>query len=156
MVLGKSCRMYKEESQNHWLGFKLMDMLCQSWCILHFQMTLMMMICKNSPKYQFRGLLPSVSTQAARWTNTLLWWVIHGAVLKDSRGVSVVVFDCWLLFFFFYSLGIENSSSWFQFKLFQCWVEESSFHILRATWCTIRDCPAKGNFIHPNMFNVHV
>lgn len=118
----------------------------------------MMTTCKDSPKCPSREALQITAMLAAQWTNAPPWLVIYACVSLEMPGtVSVIAFDFLLAFCFCYPPGIESCSSWFQSKLFHCWVEESGFHILRNAWPEIWNRAEKGclngaillKFIHP-------
>lgn len=114
---------------------------------IDFQMMLMMTtIYKNSPKWPFRKPSQSTALLVVQWTNTLPWLVVYASISLEKPGtVSVVAFDFPFVFcLFFFLPGIESGSSWFQPKLFQCWVEKSGFYILRNAWPEIRNCAEKG------------
>lgn len=113
----------------------------------------MMTICENSATPLCGEPYPNTASPVARWTRALPRWVIYTRVsLKLLRRLSAVAFD-YVFVFRLFPLGIKNTSSWIQPKLFQYWVEESGFHILRHAWPPIWDCAEKGDFNQAGCLN---
>lgn len=113
----------------------------------------MMTICENSATSLCGEPYPNTASPVARWTRALPRWVIYTRVsLKLLRRLSAVAFD-YVFVFRLFPLGIKNTSSWIQPKLFQYWVEESGFHILRHAWPPIWDCAEKGDFNQAGCLN---
>lgn len=113
----------------------------------------MMTICENSATPLCGEPYPNTASPVARWTSALPRWVIYTRVsLKLLRRLSAVAFD-YVFVFRLFPLGIKNTSSWIQPKLFQYWVEESGFHILRHAWPPIWDCAEKGDFNQAGCLN---
>lgn len=108
----------------------------------------MMTICENSATPLCGEPYPNTASPVARWTRALPRWVS----LKLLRRLSAVAFD-YVFVFRLFPLGIKNTSSWIQPKLFQYWVEESGFHILRHAWPPIWDCAEKGDFNQAGCLN---
>lgn len=113
----------------------------------------MMTICENSATPLCGEPYPNTASPVARLTRALPRWVIYTRVsLKLLRRLSAVAFD-YVFVFRLFPLGIKNTSSWIQPKLFQYWVEESGFHILRHAWPPIWDCAEKGDFNQAGCLN---
>lgn len=110
----------------------------------------MMTICENSATPLCGEPYPNTASPVARWTRALPRWVIYTRV--SLKLLSAVAFD-YVFVFRLFPLGIKNTSSWIQPKLFQYWVEESGFHILRHAWPPIWDCAEKGDFNQAGCLN---
>lgn len=80
---------------------------------------IMMTICENSATPLCEEPYQNTASAVARWTSALPRWVIYTRVsLKLLCRLSAVAFD-YVFVFRLFPLGIKNTSSWFQPKLFQ-------------------------------------